>query len=377
MKLSIILTQMTTEPKKKPAKARTKNIFSDNRWLILALIFAFIVYLLSPILTPFLIAAVLAYICDPLVDRLSLKNNHKFSFGRTVATVIVMTGILFAIVLLFLILVPLLQKQSLLIIERLPHLIESLRNNVEPWLQSKLGISLNIDAAHIQEIITKNWKTTGDILGEVLTTAGSKGLALIGLLANLFLLPVVLFYLLRDWDKLVHGVGELVPRDWIGQIKSIAIEVDRVVAEFLRGQLSVMAALCVFYSLGLWLVGLEMALSIGLIAGLLSFVPYLGFALAFIMAVVLALLQFTSLAQVLPVLVVFGVGQLLESFILTPLLVGDRIGLHPVIVILALLAGGQLFGFAGVLLALPVSAAIAVALHHTKSSYFNSDTYLK
>jgi predicted PurR-regulated permease PerM len=377
LKLSIILTQMTTEPKKKPAKARTKNIFSDNRWLILALIFAFIVYLLSPILTPFLIAAVLAYICDPLVDRLSLKNNHKFSFGRTAATVIVMTGILFAIVLLFLILVPLLQKQSLLIIERLPHLIESLRNNVEPWLQSKLGISLNIDAAHIQEIITKNWKTTGDILGEVLTTAGSKGLALIGLLANLFLLPVVLFYLLRDWDKLVHGVGELVPRDWIGQVKSIAIEVDRVVAEFLRGQLSVMAALCVFYSLGLWLVGLEMALSIGLIAGLLSFVPYLGFALAFIMAVVLALLQFTSLAQVLPVLVVFGVGQLLESFILTPLLVGDRIGLHPVIVILALLAGGQLFGFAGVLLALPVSAAIAVALHHTKSSYFNSDTYLK
>jgi len=365
---------MANQPKN---KTLTSQFISENRWLILALIFAFIVYLLSPILTPFLIAAVLAYICDPLVDRLSLNDSQKFRFGRTAATVVVLSGILSAIVLLFLILVPLLQKQSLLIVERLPHLIEGLRNNVEPWLQSKFGISLNIDASQIQNIITKNWKTTGDILAEVLTTAGNKGLALIGLLANLLLLPVVLFYLLRDWDKLVQGVGNLVPRDWIGQVRSIAREVDKVVAEFLRGQLSVMAALCVFYSLGLWLVGLEMALSIGLIAGLLSFVPYLGFALAFIMAVVLALLQFTSLGQVVPVLIVFGVGQLLESFVLTPMLVGDRIGLHPVIVILALLAGGQLFGFAGVLLALPVSAAIAVALHHTKNSYFNSDAYLK
>lgn len=368
---------MTTEPQKNPATQPTKNIFADNRWLIFSAAFVFLIYLLLPVLTPFLIAAVLAYICDPLVDKLSLGGNKKLSLNRTPATVLVMAGIFAAIVLLFLILVPLLQKQSLLIAERLPHLIENLRNNIEPWLQAKFGISLNIDAAHIQDIISKNWKSTGDIVGGVLATAGSQGLALIGLLANLLLLPVVLFYMLRDWDKLVQSIGELVPRDWIGQVKSIAREVDKVVAEFMRGQLSVMAALCVFYSLGLWLVGLEMALSIGLIAGLLSFVPYLGFALAFILAVLLALLQFTSLAQVVPVLIVFGVGQLLESFILTPLIVGNRIGLHPVIVILALLASGQLFGFAGVLLALPVSAAIAVGLRHTKSSYLNSDTYLK
>ncbi len=377
MNLSIILTYMTTEPQKNPATQPTKNIFADNRWLIFSAAFVFLIYLLLPVLTPFLIAAVLAYICDPLVDKLSLGGNKKLSLNRTPATVLVMAGIFAAIVLLFLILVPLLQKQSLLIAERLPHLIENLRNNIEPWLQAKFGISLNIDAAHIQDIISKNWKSTGDIVGGVLATAGSQGLALIGLLANLLLLPVVLFYMLRDWDKLVQSTGELVPRDWIGQVKSIAREVDKVVAEFMRGQLSVMAALCVFYSLGLWLVGLEMALSIGLIAGLLSFVPYLGFALAFILAVLLALLQFTSLAQVVPVLIVFGVGQLLESFILTPLIVGNRIGLHPVIVILALLASGQLFGFAGVLLALPVSAAIAVGLRHTKSSYLNSDTYLK
>jgi predicted PurR-regulated permease PerM len=148
------------------------------------------------------------------------------------------------------------------------------------------------------------------------------------------------------------------------------------VAEFLRGQLSVMLSLCVFYSVGLWLVGLDMALSIGMIAGLLSFVPYLGFALAFILAMMLALLQFASLPEVVPVLLVFGVGQFVESFFLTPILVGDRIGLHPVLVILALMAGGQLFGFAGVLLALPVSAAIAVGLRYVKNSYLRSDTYL-
>jgi predicted PurR-regulated permease PerM len=138
-----------------------------------------------------------------------------------------------------------------------------------------------------------------------------------------------------------------------------------------------MAALCVFYSIGLWLAGLEMAVSIGLLAGLLSFVPYLGFAIAFIMALLLALLQFGSLSAIVPVLMVFGIGQVIESYILTPYLVGDRIGLHPVVVIIALLAGGQLFGFAGVLLALPVGAAIAVGLRHSKQSYLTSDAYLK
>jgi predicted PurR-regulated permease PerM len=338
--------------------------------------FALLVYLLSPILTPFLVAAVLAYICDPLVDKLSLPRAGKLSLGRTSATVIVLLGILLSIVVLFLILVPLLQKQSALIVERLPLMIDNFRQVVEPWLQAKFDISLAIDSGQIQQILAEHWQTTGDVLSNILITAGNQGLAFIGLIANLLLLPVVLFYMLRDWDIFVTKFGELIPREWLQKSTVIAKEVDAVVAEFLRGQLSVMAALCVFYSLGLWLTGLDMALSIGLIAGLLSFVPYLGFALAFGIAVILAALQFTSFAQVVPVLLVFGLGQLVESFILTPLLVGERIGLHPVVVILALLAGGQLFGFAGVLLALPVSAAIAVGLKHAKDSYLNSHTYL-
>jgi predicted PurR-regulated permease PerM len=360
-----------------PKNNDDSNFFADNRWLILSAIFLAVFYLLLPVLTPFLVAAILAYICDPLVDKMSLYGFKQFKLGRTLATILMMLAIFSAIALLFLILVPLLQKESLAIAERMPALVANIRASIEPWLQAKLGISLNIDSAQIQDIISKNWKSAGGLFGDVIKTAGSQGLALIGIVANILLLPVVLFYLLRDWDGFVDSVGHLVPRDWHDKTVTIAKEIDQVLAEFLRGQLTVMVAMSVFYAAGLWLVGLEMALPIGLIAGLLGFVPYLGFALGATLAILAATLQFTSLGQVIPILLVFGAGQLLEGMVLTPKLVGDRIGLHPVIVIFALLAGGQLFGFAGVLLALPVSAAIAVGLRHTKDNYLESDAYLK
>lgn len=365
---------MANQPKN---NASISHLFSDNRWLIFTLILVFVLYQLGPIITPFLVAAVLAYICDPLVDKLSVARIKQFTFGRTPATIIVMLTVLAAIISIVLILIPLLQKQSVLIAERLPTLVENFRHYVEPWLKTNFGINLDIDVGQIQELITKNWKETGNVLTNVLKMAGSKGLAFIGVVANLLLLPVVMFYLLRDWDNIIDSIAELIPRKWLSKATTITKEIDAVIAEFLRGQLSVMAALCAFYSLGLWMAGLDMALSIGLLAGLLSFIPYLGFALAFIMAVILALLQFSALTEIVPVLLVFGIGQIVESMFLTPLLVGDRIGLHPVVVILGLLAGGQLFGFAGVLLALPVCAAIAVGLSHSKQSYLTSDAYLK
>ncbi len=361
----------------KPQNNNSGNLLTNNRWLILIAIFVFLIYLLLPVLTPFLIAAILAYICDPLVDRLSQLSLGKFKLGRTLATVLMMVAIFGAIFLLFLILIPLLQKESSLIAERLPAFIGRLRDSIEPWLHTRFGIHFDVDSAQIQEVITKNWKTAGDLLGDALKLAGSHGLALVGMIANILLLPVVLFYLLRDWDGFVSNMGELVPREWHDKTVSIATEIDQVLAEFLRGQLTVMLAMSAFYALGLWLAGLDMALPIGLIAGLLGFVPYLGIALGLALAMLVAALQFTSLGQVVPVLLVFGIGQVLEGMVLTPKLVGDRIGLHPVIVIFALLAGGQLFGFAGVLLALPVSAAIAVGLRHTKDNYLGSDAYLK
>lgn len=363
---------MTTEPKKTIAK----NLLMDNRWFIILAIFVFIIYLLLPVLTPFLIAAILAYICDPLVDRLCLLGIGKFKLGRTLATVLVMAGLLGIITLLFLVVVPLLQKESQLIAERLPNAISNMRAMVEPWLQSHFGINFAIDSTQIQSIITKHWQSAGGLLGDALKLAGSNSLALINMLANILLLPVVLFYLLRDWDIFMANIAELIPREWQSKTCTIAREVDQVLSEFLRGQLTVMLMMSVFYVVGLWLVGLDMALAIGVLAGLLGFVPYLGAVLGLGLAVLVAVLQFTSLGQVVPVLMVFGVGQLLESMVITPKFVGERIGLHPVVVIFALLAGGQLFGFAGVLLALPVSAAIAVGLRHTKNNYLHSDTYL-
>jgi predicted PurR-regulated permease PerM len=360
-----------------PQNPSPNNPFANYRWLIVLVVFITVVYFLLPVLTPFLVAAILAYMCDPLVDRLSDLHIAKYKFGRTPATLLVMTGIFAILTLLVLIIVPLLQKESGLIAERLPSTIGNIRATLEPWLQHNFGISLNIDAAQIQEVVTKNWKTAGGLLTDVLKTAGSQGLALIGVLANILLLPVVLFYMLRDWDGFVASISQLIPRDWLDTSKTMAIEIDQVLAEFLRGQLTVMLIMSAFYAAGLWLIGLDSALSIGLIAGLLGFVPYLGPALGMGLALLVAALQFTSLSQIVPVLMVFGAGQLIESNVITPKLVGDRIGLHPVVVIFALLAGGQLFGFVGILLALPVSAAIAVALRHTKQSYLNSDTYLK
>ena len=362
----------------KPAKNNNlSSLIANNRWLILAAGFLFFLYLLLPVLAPFLVAAILAYICDPLVDKLSISGYKNVQFGRTVSTVLVMLGILAIVILLILIIFPLLQKQSLLIVERLPSMIDKLRATVEPWLQSKLGISLAIDSAQIQDIITKNWKTAGSILGDILKTAGTNSMALIGILANILLLPVVLFYLLRDWDDLIAGISNLIPRDLIAKTTEIANEIDQMLAEFLRGQLTVMLLMSVFYCVGLWLAGLDNALPIGIIAGLLNFVPYLGPALGMGLALLVGALQFSSFSQIVPVLAVFGIGQLIESNVITPKLVGERIGLHPVVVIFALLAGGQLFGFAGVLLALPVAATIAVALQHTKDNYLDSDAYLK
>ncbi|MFM9835121.1 MAG: AI-2E family transporter, partial [Methylophilaceae bacterium] len=337
----------------------------------------FFIYLLLPVLTPFLIAAVLAYMCDPIVDKLSLWGIAKFKLGRTLATVLVMLGILGLLIGLFFILEPLLQKESSLIAQRLPIVIANVRATIEPWLQGRFGISLNVDSAQIQQVITAHWKTAGGLLADVLRSAGSHTISLIGIVANILLLPVVLFYLLRDWDGFIDSISKLIPRDWSETSATIAKEIDQVLSEFLRGQLSVMLAMSLFYMAGLYLAGLDMAFAIGMIAGLLGFVPYLGIALGLALALLVSALEFTSFSQVIPVLIVFGLGQIVEGTILTPKLVGDRIGLHPVIVIFALLAGGQLFGFTGVLLALPVSAAIAVGLRHTKSSYLQSDTYLK
>jgi predicted PurR-regulated permease PerM len=186
-----------------------------------------------------------------------------------------------------------------------------------------------------------------------------------------------MFYLLRDWKMILARVDELMPRAWQAKARTIAREVDAVLAEFLRGQALVMTVLAIYYAIGLWAVGLERAFSIGILTGVLVFVPYIGFGLGLVLGVLAALLQWNGWPGFFAVLAVYGVGQLLENYVLIPWLIGDRIGLHPLAVIFALLAFGQLFGLAGVLLALPVSAALLVALRHLRSAYVVSPIYTR
>jgi len=358
------------------------NKHTNTVWLVAVLSVFGIIYLLGPILTPFLIAAILAYIANPLVNKIEAIQFHstraKFSFklSRTIATLLVLLFLFAVLIIILIIMIPLLQHEFVQLSQKIPVYLNAAKTNLEPWLQKNFGVSAEIDPAQIQAILTENWKTTGNFAKSIALSLSSHGMTVIGWLGNLVLIPLVLFYLLVDWNILLQKISALLPRSLLGKTQEIGADIDAVLAEFLRGQLTVMLLMSVFYATGLWLVGLEFALPIGILSGLLGFIPYLGFGLGLTLAVISGILQFGNLHDLIPLLVVFGIGQLVESMALTPWLVGDRIGLHPLVVIFALMAGGQLFGFTGVLLALPVSAAIAVGFRHAKQKYISSHFYL-
>jgi predicted PurR-regulated permease PerM len=325
---------------------------------------------LSPILAPFLFAAILAYICDPLADR--LESRHV---PRALATAVVLLLALGVLIVLLLILVPLFQKELSLLVKRLPGLMTLVNERLIPWLNTKFGLTLQLDVTSIRDTLAEHLQDAQSVAGKIFSSLKVGGLAVLGFLINLLLIPVVLFYLLRDWDKLIAKIDHLIPRRWHATVSEIAREVDAVLSEFLRGQVSVMLLMSVYYVSGLWLAGLEFALPVGMITGLLVFVPYVGMVTGLVLATLAALMQFQDMAGLVWVWVVFGVGQALEGMVVTPWLVGDRIGLHPVTVIFALLAFGQLFGFFGVLLALPASAALLVWLRHVRKNYLASRIY--
>lgn len=339
-------------------------------WLTLATVASVLIYLLSPILTPFMLAGVIAYICNPLVTRMAARK-----ISRTLGTLLVMALLLGVFVALTLTMLPLFEKEVARLIERTPAYLETIKNSLVPWLETSLGISLQLDIAMLKQALAQHWQSAGGIAAKLVPSLTSGGMAIVEFFMNLLLVPVVLFYLLRDWDGLVRRIDEMIPRRWYEQTHTLACETDHVLAEFLRGQLAVMLLMSVCYVTGLWLVGLEFALPIGLLAGLLVFVPYLGAAVGLILATLAALMQFQGWGGLIPVWAVFAIGQLLEGMIVTPWLVGNRIGLHPVMVIFALLAFGQLFGFFGILLALPASAALLVWLRHARARYLQSDLY--
>ena len=332
--------------------------------------FALLLWLLSPILAPFLAAAILAYIFDPAVSKLEARG-----VPRAVGTVLALLLLMVAVALLMVIILPLFYKEIAQLIEQMPAFMERMRTTLVPWINDKLGIEIALDSASFRQFVSDNMQDASGIAKKVFASLGVGGLAVVGFLINLLLIPVVLFYVLRDWKPLLAGVDAAVPRRFHGTVNTLAVEIDAVLSEFLRGQLSVMLLMSVFYVVGLWLAGLNFALPVGLITGLLVFIPYLGSGTGLILGTVAAVMQFPSMNGVFMVWTVFGVGQLLEGFVVTPWLVGDRIGLHPVAVIFALLAFGQVFGFFGVLLALPASAAMLVGLRHMQRNYQASDLY--
>lgn len=341
-------------------------------WIGFGLALIYLLSLLGPILAPFLLAATLAYVCAPLVARLS---RHRMS--RTSATVLVIGGLGTLVVLLLLLLLPLIRVETRQLLERLPELLDLANDRWLPWLEHRLGIPLQIgwSVQEVRQFLGENWDGIQTLLAHLLHSAASGGQTLLQWLSVLLLTPVALFYLLRDWETLLARVHLLIPRPWQAHSLELAKEVDAVLSEFLRGQLLVMLCLALYYSMALALAGVDFALPLGLITGMLIFVPYLGFATGLTLSVLVALLQFQGLAPLVGVGVVFGLGQLLESFFLTPTLVGERIGLHPLAVIFALLAFGQLFGFVGILIALPASAALLVGLRHLRGLYLDSAFY--
>jgi predicted PurR-regulated permease PerM len=330
------------------------------------------VFLLHPILTPFLIALLLAYMADPLVDRL-----ERVGLSRTLGVVVVFGLFTMVFMTLLLVLVPMLAKQLFRLYELAPQILDWLQHTALPWTQAKLGLADGFwKFDKVKAAISEHMGQTSDIVGVVLAQATASSLALIGWLTNLVLIPVVCFYLLRDWDVMMAKVRNLLPRHREGQIVKLAGECHEVLGAFIRGQLLVMVALGFIYAAGLMLVGLELGLLIGVIAGLAAIVPYMGFVIGIGAAVIAGLFQFGGdLYPMMGIVAVFMIGQALEGMVLTPLLVGDRIGLHPVAVIFAILAGGELFGFTGVLLALPVAAVIMVLVRHVQVLYTESDIY--
>jgi predicted PurR-regulated permease PerM len=344
-----------------------------SAWAVIAMVLALLVWLLGPVLTPFVVAAVLAYALTPLVDK--LDGLLRGRVPRVLAVVLVEVVFILALLAVLLLIVPILAKEIPLLREQLPILVDKVNAWASPLLAS-LGVKFTFDAANVKAFVIKYLNANAeDALSSLLSSLKLGGGLALFVIGNLVLIPVALFYLLMDWKNFVVKATALVPRHLQARFHSFTSESDQVLGQYLRGQLLVMVILAAYYSIGLALFGLDLALPIGVFTGLAMFVPYLGFGLGLILAVLAGLLQFASIKALVMVAVVYGSGQVIESLFLTPRLVGERIGLHPLAVIFMLLAFGQLFGFVGVFIALPASAVLLVAARRVRAGYLASDLY--
>ena len=340
-------------------------------WATVAVLFVIVLSALGPVVTPFIAAAILAYVLAPAVAWLSKKGLPRWLAS---ALVLALTfAVLLAIVL---IIVPIVQRESVQIRTQLPTLAATVTQELLPWVSNKLSLDIKLDAATVKDWLAKQLADSGqDIFALAMSYLKSGWGAVVQVLGLAFLVPVVVIYLLIDWPKITTQINSLIPLRWKQTVDSTWHEIDDLLGHYLRGQILVMLCLAVYYSIGLAIARFDLWLPIGVLTGLLVAIPYIGFALGLIFALIAGMLQLGPLYGLIAVAIVYGLGQLLESLVLTPRLIGERIGLHPLAVIFSLLAFGSLLGFAGVLLALPLAAVASVGLRRLHRSYINSEFY--
>lgn len=333
-------------------------------------IFCFLLYILRGVLLPFVAGALVAYFLDPVADRL-----EAMGCSRTLAVTIITAAFFIILAALILLLVPVLQSQITGFIQRLPDYFEVLRGQIQPLLER---LNDGLPGGELDQLRSLAKTYAGDAmqwLGQILSRIWAGGMALVNLLSLVIIMPLVAFYMLRDWDLIVAKVDSMVPRRMAPTVREQAAEIDRTLAAFVRGQATVCLILGAFYAIGLSLVGLDFGLVVGLGTGLISFIPYFGMAIGLVAGMGIAVAQFSDWVPIAMVAGVFAVGQVLEGNFITPRLVGEKVGLHPVWVIFAVLAGGALFGFTGVLLSLPVAASIGVLVRYAVSRWQDSADY--
>jgi predicted PurR-regulated permease PerM len=339
-------------------------------FIICGLIFLGLIYLLAPILTPFLVGAFLAYLVNPLINHLM-----RLRLSRLTSVIIIFITLFLILTISILLLIPVIQEQIDALILLVPIAINWFQFTLLPSVATFLHSQELVNSDTIKNLLSQHWGKAGSLASTFVSTVLKSGFLLLTWLMNLIIIPLVTFYLLKDWKKLLTNIHNLIPKHLQKKAVIIAKECDEVLSAFFRGQLLVMLTIGIYYSIGLSLVGLKIGIILGLILGIISIVPYLGFIVGILTASIAAYIQIGDLHSVLWVCSLFLIGQLLDALFITPNLVGDRIGLHPVVVILAVLAGGSLFGFFGVLLALPATAVIMVWLRHLEHSYKESQLH--
>lgn len=340
-------------------------------WLAFFVVFFTLVYVLKSVLLPFVVGIIIGYLLDPLTTKL-----EKLKINRTFATILVLISVVAVVVPCIMLLIGAIQEQIGKFISVAPDYAVAFIKKIEPHLLDLQDKFPNLSIEKFREYLRENAANSLKIIGALLKKIISGGMAVFNLLSLLLVTPIVAFYMLRDWKSFTAKVDGLLPVESKERIRILAKQVDDVLAGFIRGQLSVCVLLGAFYSLGLYFVGLELGLLIGFIAGLLSFIPYVGTITGFVVSICMALAQFDTATPVLYVCIVFALGQFIEGNFLTPNLVGDKIGLHPVWIIFALLTGGYLLGFLGLLIAVPFAGILGVLIRYSITEYKKSNLYL-